>query len=104
MAQVDFSNAIIDVNGNNTPLAAQSDRTLELAADWYLSDSSGTQINTGATMSVVVSDKNKKAMVYSGTFTASGTEFYTTFTMWKISNVSFQSGDTYSFMIEVEID
>ena len=49
----------------------------------------------------------KASILYSGSFAGSGTEFYIgarNALYWKVSNISFANGDTYSFVIDIEVD
>lgn len=102
MAQVDFSHAVLDVNTAGC-IFAQSDRDLELNISPALYEAGlGNQINQNATISVLSQTLTKKEILYTGEFKASGTEFYTIFGMWKVSNISFSAGDTYSFVVTTE--
>lgn len=103
MAQVDFSNATIEALGDNPPFDTQYDRTMDLQTQPYLYDSGGNDITANPSMTVIESTKTRKSIVYAGKFTANGTELYTIFGIWRISNISFAVGDTYSFVVEIEI-
>ena len=104
MADVDFSNAVLDVN---------YDEPLEFSYLGIYSnnpfDKSGNQITTNSGSSAVSSTPAKLTWLFTGTFTANGTEFYlgafygsSTGGTWKVSNISFSVGDTYSFVIDIE--
>lgn len=101
MAQVDFSNARIE------PLHAITwswDYQLGLASTGALFSSDGTQIVSNQQMNYSYYNPPTKAVIlYAGAFTASGTEFYIKNQVygWKVSNVSFSAGDSYSFEIEI---
>lgn len=104
MALVDFSNAIIepDPTRSSCPLYAMATNiNLE---NLYFFDSSGNQIGNGE-CTVVVMDKYNLSLVYTGTFSASGTEFYmgTLGSGWKVSNISFSNGDKYDFQVNVTL-
>ena len=113
MARCDFSNAVLSLTANSN-----------IATDYYslgLSYSGGgvlfKQVNgtyqpivTNNTLTTVVQKSKVLKFIYNGTFTESGTSFYfghasenfstgdnATF---KISNISFNAGDTYSFEID----
>ena len=101
MAAVDFSNARISVDPTRTksPIFPVY---LNLGSN-YFSDSNGNVINTG-TFTRDVDEQSKLSYKYSGTFTASGTEFYfgdyySWQQRWHISNITFRSGDTYEFKV-----
>lgn len=73
-----------------------------------LYDSEGNQLTSNVSRTMVINTPDKRAWVYAGTFIASGTEAYfcvvnTTDKDWKISNISFSSGDIYSFEVEVSL-
>lgn len=106
MADVDFSHAVLDVYAGN-PMNSGS--YLNFAS----SQSSGTFVDINGNVvnpndsyySIITNTPTKVSILFTGTFTASGTEFYTYFsTKWKVSNISFSSGDTYSFIIDIETE
>lgn len=106
MAQVDFSNARI------VPIGARNATALQYVSlnTQNISDVSGTTIVSGASITRQVNEQKQLVYLYQGAFTTSGTEFYvqqnvgrTTHSGFKISNVSFQSGDTYSFKIRADL-
>ena len=105
MAMVDFSNAVLDVN-REKPLNYQYLSTDEY--NHYLMDANGNIINSNRSTQVLTNTPTTLSRLYTGSFTASGTEFYlgtyfTTGSAWKVSNVSFSSGDSYSFVIDIEV-
>lgn len=108
MAVVDFSNARIEPVGTKSIFGNNSNSHLNLRDSFR--NASGTVINSG-TITQVVSAQNQLLYAYSGTFAASGTEFYIGQSIssgsivhaWRISNISFQSGDTYSFQINASL-
>ena len=108
MAQVDFSNAILEPSpvSGATPLT-HSDylRIFYSAGIWNAVN--GAAIVTNNNYAKLINTSNKVTIIYTGTFTASGTEFYIGFSssslkIWRVSNISFNSGDTYSFAIDIE--
>ena len=116
MAYVDFSNAHIDVRGSLKPLhqkylglsnynnAIQISSFLTLQAPWEY-------VATSVTVSILESTLTKYSLLFTGTFSLAGTSFgiyinkdsssYEEF--WAITNVSFSAGDTFSFIVDVEI-
>jgi len=105
MADVDFSNARIEPFGTICPAAYSY---LNITTNSSLRDANDTSIASNhATRDI--NDQKQMLTTYYGTFTASGTEFYLyQYTnlgvgKWKISNVSFNSGDTYMFNINAEL-
>lgn len=103
MAEVDFSNAKIAPAGTkNTTSYAKLNMDNE-----KLFNSSFVQINSNASISMLTNQQKRLAYLYSGTFTASGTEFLVSRqnsdAYWRISNISFQSGDTYMFKIRADL-
>lgn len=108
MADVDFSNAVLDVNYSN-PLAME--RFFDFDYTSYLYDINSNRINQNETISRITDTATKASFLYTGTFTASGTEFYMGQYFgggiggtWKVSNISFASGDTYSFVVDIELE
>lgn len=108
MAEVDFSNAIIEpANLTNwiNPTAYQN-----ISIDnGFLRDASGNAVSTDVQRTVVVNDTKQLVYLYHGTFTTNGTEFYlrrsesSVYAGWRISNISFNSGDTYTFTINATL-
>lgn len=109
MAEVDFSNARIEPIG--TVNATKSAEVSLNIAGGILSDVSGNQISTGYSISRLINAQKQLMYIYQGTFTASGTMFYiqqnvgqsANHSGWKISNISFNSGDTYVFQINANL-
>lgn len=99
MAQVDFSNAVLDANSGK-PM--KSGNYLLLASTSYLYNSAGNIVST-PTVSVITNTPAKVSILFTGTFNQSGTEvFLGNMTLWRASNISFSNGDTYSFIIDIE--
>ena len=109
MAQVDFSNAVFDVNSavDDTPFKYGTDMLIEI--DYGLKNVNRTIITSNAERKVIYDTPSKRSILWAGKFTASGTECYIgsnyySRNMWKISNISFSAGDTYSFVIDIEVN
>jgi len=110
MALVDFTNARIEPN-SSSPLNPMEYIRLGINAvteNIVPRNSSGSAIGTGSSGSLSADSWYEK-MYFQGTFTASGNEFYlgtsaASNVLWKVSNISFSSGDTYSFYIDMEIE
>ena len=103
MAQVDFSSAVLDVNTGKKPITLAY--YLFLNNYQYLLNSSGTPISSSSTKNVVSETSTKTSVLYAGRFDTSGTEFYlgnNGNAVWKVSNISFSTGDTYSFVVDIE--
>ena len=104
MAMVDFSNARIEVNSTDTESPTKY-ANVNLAGG-YLYDASGNVIG-GSNISQLINQQKQLMYNYQGTFSASGTEFYVVGNgyqaRWKISNISFSSGDTYVFQINASL-
>lgn len=107
MADVDFSNAVLDVYLGN-PL--NRDNYLYIYATGNLTDLSGNIVTSNFNKSIISNTPSKVSILFSGGFATSGTEFYISRLTsggvpsfaWKVSNISFSSGDTYSFIIDIE--
>lgn len=119
MAQVDFSNANIEiVEGAQAPMqyiyfallhynyAGASGNTMDL------SDITTPTTRVGhATLSIIKDTPSKLSIAYSGTFLASGNGFLIAarvnsssyVRIWKVTNISFETNDTFSFAIDVDV-
>lgn len=115
MAQVDFSNAVLDGNASHSANLLSLEHYIGLYDRNYtdLYDSTSSVITSNANKSIVTDTPSKASILYTGNFTASGTELYIASRrsdlpgivwdiVWKVSNISFSSGDTYSFIIDIE--
>lgn len=103
MADVDFSNAVLDVNSSEKPLAESGYLRLRNYMFYY----NGNPVTDTSGSSTIITDTpTKVSILYTGTFIASGTEFYIAYSQYsgtfRVSNISFSSGDTYSFIIDIE--
>lgn len=108
MAVVDFSNAVLDVAGlnssHNRPLA--EDFYLRFGSpsgDAYFTNRDDQRVVSNPSSQIILNTPQKVSILFTGTFTTSGTEMYRYYTMWKISNISFSAGDTYSFVVDIEV-
>ena len=111
MADVDFSNAVLDVRSDITPINPMSPSNyllFDVTATLYDSNA-GWVVSSGATKTVLSNTSTKVSILFRGTFSTSGTAFYMGDNSvaaerrpWKVSNISFSSGDTYAFVIDIE--
>ena len=114
MAMVDFSNARIEPNSSNTGTSltwknptGNANVTLAVSSA-YLRDSSLNVISSAYNRTLLVNEQKQLMYLYQGTFTASGTEFLIHedsghLAGWRISNISFNSGDTFTFKIRADL-
>ena len=105
MAQVDFSSATIEVYNSSTKPMDIYSIGLYPASFFSTTQGAGT-VATISTQNIVESSPSLMSVTYVGTFTASGTDFIIAYNgsyYWKVSNVSFASGDTFSFAVDVAI-
>lgn len=109
MAHVNFDNAIIEPVRSN-PLTAGNFSLIFNNGDFYYPNDLTVKMNENRTATILSQTNTKMSIVYSGTFKRAGTSFYLGDTssgigvLWEVSNISFQIGDTYSFVIDVEIN
>ena len=103
MAQVDFSNAVLDVY-NDKPLTYGSYLQLNNSGAPYFHNLAGNYISV-PTKSIILNTPQNVSILFTGVFNSAGTEFYIgdSAKEWKVSNISFSSGDTYSFVIDIEV-
>ena len=108
MAQVDFSNAVLDVNPNTYQPPMNNNNFMGMSGGaGYLYDQSYNILASG-NLSVLLNTPSKVSLLFTGAFGTGGTEFYFgsayyNISTWKVSNISFNSGDTYSFVIDIEV-
>lgn len=100
MAIVDFSNAVIEPFSGSPFLSA----SISLGSGTYVTDINNQSIADNQSRTVKRSATNELIIQYSGTLTASGTAMYISNNFnppihWRISNISFASGDTFNFQI-----
>ena len=109
MAQVDFSNASLQPAPNKYPLRYSYNMLLNSGNTCVFKNSQNSVINSDYRVTETSSSLTHKTLVYTGKFIASGTEFYigelygSAIYAWKVSNISFQNGDTYSFAIDIDV-
>lgn len=110
MAQVNFSNAILtppstpvfDTGGLGLGITNNNDAK-------RLWNNAGSYITSSYDVTIIINEQKRRVAQYQGTFSASGTEFYfgtggsDATKKWKISNISFGIGDTYTFQIPVNL-
>ena len=102
MAQVDFSNAVLQPYSNSYYPMTRSGY-LALGSNGALLNEYGYAISSTVSKTFLTNTPSKVSILCVGNFTTSGTEFYMgTDLIWKISNVSFSNGDTFSFVIDIE--
>lgn len=103
MAQVDFSNAIIEPDSRRTkPPVADADVSLNL--EYWYDDTDLVSDCTSRTR--IVNEQKQMVYQYTGSFVKNGTYFYMDTAYnggWKISNISFNAGDTYNFTINATL-
>lgn len=105
MAQVDFSNAKIEPLTDDT--WGWADFRLNTNT-FYDKVAQGSSVSTAIIVEVINDTATKKSFQYSGRFTKSGTEFYFAGTnnnrkSWRVYNISFDIGDVYAFIIDIEL-
>lgn len=108
MAVVDFSNAVLDIAGLNPSYSRPMSLDYYLrfgspSGDAYFTDNQDQRIVSNPSSQIILNTPQKVSILFTGTFTTSGTEMYRYYTMWKISNISFSAGDTYSFVVDIEV-
>lgn len=107
MAEVDFSHAKIEPSGfdaNYVNPTARNDVSLSASSGWIYNSSAGTIGNIYSTK--LVNEAKQIVYQYQGTFSASGTEFYMgtgDYTLWRVFNISFNTGDTYIFQVKADL-
>lgn len=106
MADVDFSNATMQPYSNYAPMTYSEYLAFYRSAPLY--NSSGSGITSNYARTIVSDTASMFSYLFTGTFTASGTEFYIGWSssalVWKVSNISFSAGDNYSFIVDIEVE
>ena len=104
MAQVDFSNATIEID--TTYSTRNPAGTSYINISGVITDAGENTIAVTSTSGLINESKQYMVQVL-GTFTASGTEFYFQanrgYARWKVSNISFSSGDTFVFQVNASL-
>lgn len=120
MAQVDFSNAVLDYSDEANAYAMQESNYLFLDypnisyGGIFNYNVSQYKIVTNDNVSIILNTPSKVSILYTGSFIANGTFFYIGSCRyfdggwrktlpWKVSNISYSAGDTYSFVIDIEV-
>ena len=103
MAQIDFTNAVLKTSSTNNPL---ENSNLALGFSAYVP---GEQSTASQVIASTISS-NKKVFTYSGSVNKTGNKLCIAanppepqYTYWIIENISYSTGDTYSFSITVEL-
>lgn len=111
MAEVDFSNARIEPASSYMSLSLRNPTVIANVALSYnnaLYNASGTAITSSFNRTQLINQQKQLMYLYQGTFSTSGTEFYIvgsddSLAAWKVSNISFQAGDTFIFQINATL-
>ena len=107
MAQVDFSDAIINSFPSAYSRTSWDFDGLGLGAANFRNSSQQT-ISTNMTISTYSESIHNKAFRYVGSFTGSGTEFWiwcdANYPLWHVTNISFSSGDTFDFIVDTIVE
>lgn len=116
MATVDFSNAQIEwVRGRNGDINPSIGNVgilsnlMDSNSTFTAGTTSTTSIVTGLVKTRYDIDNTHGYVIYTGTFTASGTEMIwrnqnvatVDYAYFRISNISFSAGDVFSFKVDV---
>ena len=101
MALVDFTNAVL-----HFPSVFPGGTEDMNFSTSYLCDANGNTIVTNYRSTRLINEEKRDVRAFSGNFTTSGTEFYfgayaNVSSKWKITGISFQAGDSYSFQIPI---
>lgn len=107
MADIDFSHATMDVYGTDKPMT-HGDYLGLAAYNVHICDGTDQNIYSFPAVSTLLNTPSKVSILYSGTMTTNGAK--TSFvirnpnvqTPFIVSNISFNNGDTYSFIIDIE--
>lgn len=103
MAQVDFSNAHIAPYDKN-PIGTYN---TGFATVTSFRDSGGNTITNTVSLTTLKNESAEAIYRFTGSFSASGTEFYfgyaSSYICWRVTNVTFSSGDTFDFSVKLNI-
>lgn len=111
MAQIDFSNAIIEPYSPNKPFSYYK---LGLGVtnnfNTYIMNDTGNILTANYVVPTILANTpTKYSLLYTGTIgssVASGTYLYLGLSntrIWKVSNISYSAGDTFSFQLDFDI-
>lgn len=112
MAQIDFTNAVIEPAGSTYKPFSYYKLGLGLQNNFntYFTDDNGSIVpNTYITPTILTNTPTKLSLVYTGTISSTatgGSYFYLGLTgsrIWKISNISYSAGDTFSLQVDFDI-
>lgn len=108
MAQVNFDNAIITPYTSNPASASHLALYRGDQAYYKCVDINGNSVVSSRTMTLVSESTSGFEVLFTGTFSTSGSEFYIKIYYmnafyWRISNISFASGDTFNFKIKANL-
>lgn len=109
MAEINFSNAVLTPWKDSGLRSAIGIAYLDLRVG-IIVNSSGTVITSTFNSTALKESASEIIIAIRGTMTASGNEFYIAYSaagtpkVWRISNISFQSGDTFYLQIKATID
>ena len=106
MAQVDFSNAVLAPYGTNPLRRTKASFDSYISAQKKCVDVNGNQITSSYNISTSHETNDSFDVEATGTFSTSGTEMYIYYfeTHWRVSNISFNSGDTFVLNVHVELN
>lgn len=122
MAQTDFSNANIEIIGSHKPLRyrflALTNYNSATDIVYFMTIGSPYTALGTPTITVLTNTPTKYSLLFTGTFTNSLPTGVTEFGIyiryrsgssgiydyfWKVTNVTVTAGDTYSFVVDVEV-
>lgn len=109
MAEVDFTNAVLEPYGNYLPMNYRYLKLFDSSGYTALFNEDMSLMICRMTTSILENTKDRFSAVYTGTAERSGTEAYLAvgyqsnpYVVWKISNINFSAGDYFSFIIDIE--
>ena len=116
MAQIDFSNAVIEPKSGQKPLSQASYGLYNSSArQCYITDGAGNALVSGdsITLTLQTQTPTKFSVIGMGTISyytgQTGVEMYlgyglaSSYAYWKISNISFVDGDTFAFQLDFDL-
>ena len=113
MAEVDFSNAKIEpmsLNDGNVWINPTVNSYLTLNSLSSLYNVNGVSITDVFYPQIITNASKRLVILYSGTFSANGTEFYLPlrqsgnyFAGWRFFNITFSAGDTFMFKVRADL-
>ena len=109
MAEVDFTNARIapatSYPGGSTAYNPTYDAYVSLTKYNKFVNAGGGNITSSFNRTTVKDQQKQFVLMYNGTFSANGTEFYILGDAgaWRVYNITFSSGDTFVFSIKADL-